>query len=116
MEDAASENDAENRDDTRPIYQCCCVERCGKCEGSGIRPSSLYLIPFWPTMLCGDCKGSGIVGVIPFHAATVYGKAVKVLQRAMHGDQHFRRFLMDESSDAASFRLALMDLQVALKE
>ena len=92
----------------------CYTARCFGCEGTGTRPSALYLIPFWPTMLCKRCNGSGIEGVDPYWSARVYEQSVRLLRKAMIGDQNFVQCL--QGDDAAVIRLALMDLEDAVKE
>lgn len=64
------------------------TERCWTCEGSGIQPSILYLIPFWPKMTCRRCKGTGVFGMTDqtraVSSAVLRSSLINAIDEAIH--------------------------------
>lgn len=88
-----------------PFYPQC----CWTCEGSGIRPSMLYLIPFWPVMTCKRCEGTGIHGVTHNEAQTVYLAAAIVVR--MSHDELLRFIPSLRTEEASGLKQAIQDLK-----
>jgi len=88
-------------------------QKCWACEGSGIQSSLLYLIPFWPRMVCRRCNGSGCGGISLDELHRVHYEAAAVLRRCTNGEQHFHDCLIGK--DAEGIRESLVKLEEAYR-